>query len=222
MTYEPDLRVIAQYLPELSSALLVTLAISLASFVIALVLGLPMALASLSKIRPLSAIGVAAMEVFRGTPEMVQLLWVYYVLPIVFGLPVGAVVTGVLGLGVSLSAYLAEVYRAGLGSVPKGNVEAARGLGMSRSQTLFRIQLPQAALIMIPGMLSNYILLLKRTSLLLAIAVPELMFTAYRLSSVTFRPLELLSTVALTYLAITFSLSWAVRRIENKLQSRRV
>jgi polar amino acid transport system permease protein len=160
------------------------------------------------------------MDGLRGTPELAQIFWIYYALPIMLGIPVGALVTGTIGLGVSLSAYLAEIYRAGLMAVPRGNLEAARGLGMSRGQTLVRIQLPQAALVMIPGMMNYYVLMLKRTAYLLAIGVPELMFTTYRLGSQTYRPLELLTAAALLYLAVAFTFTFASRRVEARLHHR--
>jgi His/Glu/Gln/Arg/opine family amino acid ABC transporter permease subunit len=218
--YEPDPGVVLRYLPELLSGLSLTFTISVASFGIALVLGLPLALASMSRVRGLSAAGLGAMDILRGTPELVQIIWIYYALPILFGLPVGAVATGTIGLGVSLSAYLAETYRAGLSAVPRGNLEAARSLGMSRAQTLVRIQLPQAALIMIPGLMNYYVLMLKRTAYLLTIGVPELMFTSYRLGSVTYRPLEILTAAALMYLTVSFSLSYLSRRLEALLHRR--
>ena len=218
--YEPDPSVVVRYFPELLSGLTLTFLTSLASFGIALVLGLGLALASMSRRRAVSFLGLGTMDVLRGTPELAQIFWIYYAVPIVFGLPVGALVTGTIGLGVSLSAYVAETYRAGLSAVPRGNLEAARGLGMSRGQTLIRIQLPQAALVMIPGMMNYYVLMLKRTAYLLAIGVPELMFTAYRLGSVTYRPLELLTAAALLYLIVAFSFSVAGRRVESVLHRR--
>lgn len=218
--YEPDPGVVIRYLPDLLSGLWLTFVLSLASFGIALVLGLPLALASMSRARPVSIVGLGTIDILRGTPELAQIFWIYYAVPIIFGIPVGALVTGTIGLGVSLSAYLAETYRAGLSAVPRGNLEAARSLGMSRAQTLIRIQLPQAALVMIPGMMNYYVLMLKRTAYLLAIGVPELMFTAYRLGSVTYRPLELLTAAALLYLTVAVSLSFASRRVEAVLHRR--
>jgi polar amino acid transport system permease protein len=220
MSYQPDFEVVLRYLPNLASGLLLSVEISAAAFAIALVAGLFIALASLSTSRPLALVGIGLLEVFRGIPEIVLLIWVYFVLPIVLGVPIGGIPAGIIGLGLLCSAYVAEIYRAGLRSVPRGNVEAARSLGMSRWQTLRRVQLPQAALVLIPGMMNNYILLLKGTSLLLALAVPELMFTAYRLGSISFRPLELLTAVALLYLAVTSSLSFFVRRVERSLLQR--
>jgi His/Glu/Gln/Arg/opine family amino acid ABC transporter permease subunit len=218
--YQPDFGVVAHYFPELLGGLALTFLTSLASFGIALVLGLLLALASMAKQRPIRYLGLGTMDVLRGTPELAQIFWIYYAIPIILGMPVGGLVTGTVGLGISLSAYLAESYRAGLHAVPRGNIEAARSLGMSRAQTLVRIQLPQAALVMIPSMMNYYVLMLKRTAYLVAIGVPELMFTTYRLGSVTYRPLELLTAAAVLYLGVSIAFTYASRLVEARLHRR--
>jgi len=214
--YHADWGVALRYSDELLHGLLITFQLSLAAFALALFVGLVIALLRLSRYKSLNYLTIVYIEVFRGTPEMVQLVWAYYVLPMFFGLPLSSIATGIIVLGFSLSAYLAEVYRAGIESVPGGQVEAARALGLSRTHTFIRIILPQALRVMFAPMLNNYVLLLKRTSLLMAIAVPELMFASHRLSSYTYRPLEILTAAALLYLVITYPATIIVGQIEKR------
>lgn len=215
MRYRPDFHVVLRYWPAIQDAFFVTIKISIMAYVLAFLLGLLVALLLMSKNRMLFFAARAYAEVLRGTPEMVQILWIFYVLPITFGLRLGVMATGVIGLGISLSAYLGEVFRAGFKAVPRGHVEAARALGMSQIHTLFRIQLPEAVPVIVPLLMSNYILLLKRTSLLIAIGAPELLFRTRAIASDTFRPLELLTVAALLYLGLVFVLSFAVSHLET-------
>jgi len=219
LRYYPDWGVALRYWPEIAHGLVLTFRISLLAFLLALVLGLPLGLCRLSKNKIAQRIASVFIEILRGTPEMVQLLWLYYVLPMVLRIPLTDITTGVLMLGISLTAYMAEVYRSGISSVTKGQIEAAKALGMSQVHTLSRIVIPQAMRVMIPPMLNNYVLVLKRVSLLMAIGVPELMYSSQRISSVTYRPLEVLSFAALLYVAVTYPATLLVRRLETRVST---
>ena len=217
MKYRPDFHVVARYWPAIQNAFFVTIEISVVAYILAFALGFVLALMLMSRNRIFSYAGRAYAEVLRGTPELVQILWIFYVLPVTFGLRLGVMTAGIIGLAISLSAYLGEVFRAGFKAVPRGHGEAARALGMSQAHTLFRIQLPEAVPVIVPLLMSNYILLLKRTSLLTAIGAPELLFRTRSIASETFRPLEMLTVAAVLYLALVLVLSFAERRLEARV-----
>src|SRR6478736_1291883 len=128
----------------LMSGLQMTLIISAATLVLAMIGGLIIALLDMSRFRALRWIGVSIGEIVRNTPILVQLLWVYYVLPIVFGVGIGAVTALIIGLSVYQAAFISEVYRAGIQAVPRGHREAAQVLGLTPVQSFRRIVLPQA------------------------------------------------------------------------------
>jgi len=207
-------------LPFLMSGLKMTLVISAITLVASIVIGMIVALADMSRFWPVRFAGQLWGEIIRNTPILVQLLWVYYVLPIVFGVEVSAFAACIIGLSVYSSAFIAEVYRAGIQSVPKGHREAAQVLGLSQFQTFSRIILPQAIKTTLPPLAANFVQLIKYSSLASVISVEEVTRRATELSSSTFRPLEIFSFVAIIYLAICWPLAQAIRIWEHRLASR--
>jgi len=207
-------------LPFLLSGLKMTLLISTITLVASIVLGMVVALADMSRLRSMRFLGQLWGEVIRNTPILVQLLWVYYVLPIVFGVEISAFSACIIGLSVYSSAFIAEVYRAGIQSVPKGHREAAQVLGLSQTQTFSRIVLPQAVRTTLPPLAANFVQLIKYSSLASVISVEEVTRRATELSSTTFRPLEIFSFVAVIYLAICWPLAQAIRIWERRLAAR--
>lgn len=207
-------------LPFLLSGLKMTLLISAITLVASIVLGMVVALADMSRLWPVRFLGQLWGEVVRNTPILVQLLWVYYVLPIVFGVEISAFSACVIGLSIYSSAFIAEVYRAGIQSVPKGHREAAQVLGLSAMQTFARIVLPQAVRTTLPPLAANFVQLIKYSSLASVISVEEVTRRATELSSTTFRPLEIFSFVAVIYLVICWPLAQAIRIWERRLAAR--
>ena len=207
-------------LPFLLSGLKMTLLISTITLVASIVLGMVVALADMSRLRSMRFLGQLWGEIIRNTPILVQLLWVYYVLPIVFGVEISAFSACIIGLSVYSSAFIAEVYRAGIQSVPKGHREAAQVLGLSQTQTFSRIVLPQAVRTTLPPLAANFVQLIKYSSLASVISVEEVTRRATELSSTTFRPLEIFSFVAVIYLAICWPLAQAIRIWERRLAAR--
>lgn len=195
-----------------------TLLISFLALVISMVLGLFVAVLRLSKIRGMPFLAAAYIEIFRDTPVLVQLFWVYYVLPILLGIQISAFTAAVVGLTLHSAAFLGEIYRAGIQSVPKGNVEAAKVLGLGPIPTFVRIVLPQAVRTVLPPMVNNLVDLIKLSSLASVFAVAEITRKATELSASTFRPLEIFTVIALMYFAICWPLSMAMRALERRMQ----
>jgi polar amino acid transport system permease protein len=204
----------------LMSGLEMTLFISATALVLAMFGGLLLAVVDMSRFLAVRAIGIAFGELIRNTPILVQLLWVYYVLPIVFGLQISALAALLIGLSVYMAAFISEVYRSGIQAVPKGQKEAAQVLGLTPFQSFRRIVLPQAIRLTLPPLASNFVQLIKYSSLGSVISVSEITRRGTELSSTTFRPLEIFSFIALVYFCICWPLAMAIRIWERRLASR--
>jgi His/Glu/Gln/Arg/opine family amino acid ABC transporter permease subunit len=207
-------------LPFLLSGLWMTLLISAITLVASVILGMAVALADMSRFWPLRLVGQIWGEAIRNTPILVQLLWTYYVLPIVFGIEISAFMACIIGLSVYSSAFIAEVYRAGIQSVPKGHREAAQVLGLSPFDCFVRIIMPQAVRTILPPLAANFVQLIKYSSLAAVISVGEVTRRAMELSATTFRPLEIFSFVAVVYLLICWPLAQGIRIWERRLAAR--
>lgn len=199
------------------SGLQMTLVVSALTLVFAMIGGLIIALLDMSRFRVLRWIGVSFGEVIRNTPILVQLLWVYYVLPIVFGIRIEALSALVIGLSVYQAAFISEVYRAGIQAVPKGHREAAQVLGLTQVQSFRRIVLPQAIRMTLPPLASNFVQLIKFSSLGAVISVSEITRRGMELSATTFRPLEIFTFIAVVYFFICWPLAMAIRLWERRL-----
>ncbi len=204
----------------LMGGLEMTLIISAITLVLAMAGGLIIALLDMSRFRALRWIGVSIGEVVRNTPILVQLLWVYYVLPIVFGVRIEGLVALIIGLALYQAAFISEVYRSGIQSVPKGHREAAQVLGLTPFQAFRRIVLPQAIRMTLPPLASNFVQLIKFSSLGAVISVSEITRRGMELSATNFRPLETFTFIAVVYFFICWPLAMAIRFWERRLQAR--
>ena len=220
VTYQFRWDVIWSNLDFLMSGLQMTLFISATSLVFALIGGLILALFDLSKFAVLRGFSLTLGEIIRNTPILVQLLWVYYVLPIVFSIRVSALAGILIGLSLYMAAFISEVYRAGIQAVPKGHREAAQVLGLTPVQSFVRIVLPQAIRMTLPPLASNFVQLIKFSSLGAVISVSEITRRGMELSSSTFRPLEIFSFIAVVYFFICWPLAMAIRIWEGRLARR--
>ena len=204
----------------LMSGLQMTLIVSALTLVLAMVFGLVIALLDMSRFRPLRWIGISVGEVVRNTPILVQLLWVYYVLPIVFSVRIESLTALVIGLSVYQAAFISEVYRSGIQGVPKGHTEAAQVLGLSPLQSFARIVLPQAVRMTLPPLASNFVQLIKFSSLGAVISVSEITRRGMELSATNFRPLETFTFIAVVYFLICWPLAMAIRWWEARMRNR--
>ena len=184
----------------------VTLAVSLAGIAIGFVIGAAVCIARVSGARWLSGLGAVYVSVFRGVPLLVQLLFIYYFMA-EFGLDVPALVAAIGGLGLASAAYQAEILRGALNAVPHGQGEAATAFGFSRFDTWRRILLPQAVRISVPPLISEFILLLKASSLVSVVGIAELTRASMNVASSTYHPLEAYVGGGLFYLAINLCLA---------------
>ena len=194
-----------------------TLSISLMAIVIAVIAGALISIAGLSRNRLLRGFNRVYVECVRAVPLLVLLLWVYYGLPVVAGIEFGVFTAGVLTLAISDSAFEAEIFRAGIQSIARGQTEAAQSLGLSRWQTLRLIVLPQAIRRILPALGNQFVYVLKMSSLISVIGFQEFTRRAQELSLVEYRPLEIYTFLVLEYLALILLASYLVRLLERRL-----
>ena len=205
---------ISKYLPYILGGISVTVRLTAFSLALSIVLGLFGALARTAPNRVLNGLAAGYVEVIRGTPALLQLFIIYFGLAN-YHLRLSGTTAAIIALGVLGGAYLSETFRAGIEAVDRGQVEAAKSLGMRNPVILRRIVLPQAILIILPPFGNFVISLIKDTSLALTISVPELMYRSYDVSSQTFRSMEVFTIAGVIYLAICYPLGRAVKYLER-------
>ncbi|RWB33558.1 MAG: amino acid ABC transporter permease [Mesorhizobium sp.] len=198
------------------AALIFTVPLTLLSFAFGLFVGLVAALVRLFGPKPLVAVVRFYVWIFRGTPLLVQLFLIFYGLPSV-GILLDAFSAALIGFTLNIGAYTSEIIRAGIGSVPKGQWEAAYSIGMTWSQAMRRTILPQAGRVAVPPLSNTFISLVKDTSLAAAITVPEMFQAAQRIVATTYEPLILYIEAAALYLALSSVLSALQTRLEKRL-----
>ena len=180
-------------------------------------IGMFLCLLKLSKSKVLSFISTAYIEVFRGTPILVQLYLVYLAFPSMLDIRMNPLVAGSIALCLNSGAYVAEIIRAGILAVDKGQMEAARSLGMSESKAMRLIVIPQAIKNILPALANEFIVIIKESSIASVIGVTELMYNADTVRGNTFRPLESLLVAAGIYFVMTFTLSKIVAYFERRM-----
>jgi polar amino acid transport system permease protein len=211
-----DIDAVIRHLPFLLSGLWLTVAITTVAMALGLTVGLGVSLLRMSRPRAVRLLAGFYIDFLRSTPLLAQLVWVFYALPILTGYALSPFVAGVLTMGVHVSANLAEIYRAGILSVAAGQRQAAFSLGMTRSQALRRVILPQAVIRMLPPIGSQLISLFKESALVSLITLNELMWQAQSLAAFTLRPLEVLTATALIYSLLTLPQAMLVNRLHRR------
>jgi len=209
VSYEWHWEVLWQSLPILLEGVRITVLASLITMIAALMLGLVVALARITG-GPLGALAYAYVEFFRNSPQLMVVVWVFTALPLLTGITLSPLLSGVVALTLNVAAFIAEVYRAGITSIPVGQAQAALALGMTRSQLYRRVLLPQAVARVIPPLGSYWVSLFKDTSLLAVIGVAELMYQGRLVATDTYRPLEILTGVAIIYYVLAYPQARAV------------
>jgi len=205
-----------RYGPELLAGLGYTAYVSALGSGFGIVIGLIVALLSALPLRAIRWLCRSYIEAIRGTPILIQLFLIYYAGPS-FGLTLDAITVGVLGLGICGGAYFAEIFRAGLMSIPKGQVEAARVLGFSQSQILWRIKLPQMLVLIIPPAVNQIIILIKESAVLSIITVPELTKVTTKIVNESFAIVQPYLAMALLYWLLIETIAWLGLRLERRM-----
>jgi polar amino acid transport system permease protein len=217
MDYTFDWSVIWDNIPALLNGLATTIVLSLLVIVISMVLAAPVAFARMSNVWIVRWIAQIYIEIFRCTPLLVQLFWIYYALPTLTGITLPGFTSAAIALTLNLTAFMAEAYRSGFQSVPKEQVEAGLMLRLTSFERMRYIIVPQALRQQLPVILSLNISLFKDTALVSTIAVTDLMFVANNIVAGSYRGLEVFTVAALMYFIIAFPVSLITSRIERNM-----
>ncbi|MBO0757886.1 MAG: amino acid ABC transporter permease [Bradyrhizobiaceae bacterium] len=211
-----DWGIVETAVPLLARGAVVTIEIALAAGIIATILGFTLGLALLSGIKPLQAAIGGFVDFVRGTPLLIQIFLIFFALPVI-GVRFNEITAGIIALALNTGGYIAETVRGAVGSIERGQTEAAQSIGMVRGQILFWILLPQALRPIVPPLTNELITMTKNTSLLSVISVYELTRAGQAIISVYFVPFEIYVLLALYYYALIKSLSALSRWLERKM-----
>ncbi|HEV7306328.1 amino acid ABC transporter permease [Ensifer sp.] len=212
--------VVFKFQEALLLGLWMTLKLTLICIVLGCALGFVLALARTSKSAILRGVSSVYVEFFRGTPVLVQLFWIFFCLPLILGVELSNMTSGVIALTLYMGAISSETFRASLKSVGREQLDACVALGLSSWARTTSVILPQAVLRAVPTLLSNCVSLFKESALVSAVGMADLMFVGQNISNNTARPIEVLTIVALIYFAIAFPLTRAVTIIERRILKR--
>jgi polar amino acid transport system permease protein len=204
MGYEWSFGFLWRYRTLFVTGIEVTLAYTVGTIVLGLILGLFVGMARLSKYRLVNWPLIAFIEAFRCTPILVQIVWFYYALPVILGIQIPAVAAATMVLTFYTGAFYAEIFRGGIVSIEPGQWDAARALGLRPWTVMRKVILPQAVKRMIPPFMNQSIIQLKNTSLVSTIAVPDLLYQGQLITADTYRPLETYTVVAVVYFVLLF------------------
>jgi polar amino acid transport system permease protein len=213
-----DWSVVWQHRDALIAGTATTFLLTIATMAIAVPCGIVVAVLRLYARRPVRALATGYVELFRNLPLILVVYWAFYVLPILTGLGLSPLATGLAALSLNVTAYNAETFRAGINSIRRGQVEAAMALGMTRAQALRRVIVPQALRRILPVLASTWVSLFKDTSLVSVIAVTELAYVSMQVRAQTFRVLEMLTAMAVLYWLLGYPqaklVDWMQRRMK--------
>jgi len=205
MAYQLDLSIIIKHIPLFLKGVFLTVEISFFAILLGLIIGIFFAVARTSRFKILNLAGAAYVEVFRNTPLLIQIFIIFFGLPGI-GIKLSPYASGLTALVLYVGAYNTEVVRAGLEAVPKGQIEAAKSLGLTGVQTFLYVILPQTFRISLPALGNNWVALVKNSSLVSVIGMVELTWVALDLNALTFRSFELFGAATIFYLILIFIL----------------
>ena len=220
MGYSWDFQTVWEYRQVFVRGAIITAQVTFWATLIGTSLGLFLGLMRRSDNAALRYPAAIYIESFRSTPILVQLVWIYYSMPILTGLQMGNIMSCAIGLGLHCSAYVAEIFRAGVNSIEKGQWDAAHAIGMRYPKLMLRIILPQAIRRMIPPFINEFATLIKLTSLGSVLAVNELLHEAENLINNTYRPLEIYTAVAIAFAIMIYPFIYASQRLERRWKIR--
>lgn len=212
-----DFSILLRFEHALLLGLWMTVKLTVICIVLGCSLGFLVGLARTSRNMALRAVSSIYVEFFRGTPVLIQLFWIFFCLPLLLGVELSNLASGVIALTLYMGAITSETFRAGLKSIGPEQLDACVALGLPRNIQIINVVLPQAVLRAIPTLLSNCVSLFKESALVSAVGMADLMFVGQNISNNTARPVEVLTVVALIYFVIAFPLTRAVSLIEARI-----
>lgn len=214
-----DFHHIVNAFPYLVEGAGITIKITIFGLIFGFILGSLLGLARTKKKGFAYRLATAFIEVIRGTPILVQVLWIYFAIPMIFPLDLEKIPAAIIAIAVNSGAYISEIVRGAVESIDSGQMEAGRSLGLTKNQTMLHIIWPQALKRMIPPLGNQFIISLKDTSLMAFIGVVELTYSGSLYVSDSYTPFEIYTEVGLLYLVMTLSISAVLKRLERRIES---
>lgn len=212
-----DFSIVLRFQEALALGLWMTIKLTLICVVLGCSLGFFIGLARASRSGILRTVSGIYVEFFRGTPVLIQLFWIFFCLPLILGVELSNLASGVIALTLYMGAITSETFRASLRSIGREQLDACVALGLPRRVQVTSVILPQAVLRAVPTLLSNCVSLFKESALVSAVGMADLMFVGQNISNNTARPVEVLTVVALIYFVIAFPLTRAVTLVERRV-----
>ncbi|WP_438464150.1 amino acid ABC transporter permease [Marinomonas sp. PE14-40] len=219
MNYDIDFFYVLKGIDQLLDGLIVTVQLTLTSVVFGVIGGFLVCLMAMSQSRLIRLPTMAFIEVFRCTPALIQIVWIFYCVPMLFNLFLDPFVMGVLALSLNLIAFNAEAYRAAIQAIPKAHLDASIALGLTPLQTNLYVILPQAIRLGMPVLVTNAISIFQQSALVAIVAIEDLMYMGKLLSTETYRPIETFTFVALMYFAIALPVMLLSSRLEKRYKT---
>jgi polar amino acid transport system permease protein len=219
MTYTFDFHSVLSNLSPLIDGLIVTVELTLAANLIGLSAGFVLALLVMSRWKAVRLPAMLFVEFFRCTPALIQIVWFFYCVPILFNVFMGSITMAVLALGLNLTAFNAEAYRAAIQAVPREQLDAGIALGLNPLQRILYIVLPTAFRASLPVLMTNAIGIFQQSALVALVAVQDLMYAGKTLATQTYRPIETFTLVALIYFAVSFPVAQVVEHLERRREA---
>ena len=210
------LEILKSSLPSLTTGIIVTIKISIVSLFLAFILGIVLGIFSISKLKVLRGISTIYVYIIRGTPLMVQALFIYFGIAPVIAERSDPMICAIIALTLNAGAYMAEIFRAGIQAVDKGQMEASRSLGLGYLKTMQKVILPQAVKVMIPSIINQFIVTIKDTSILSVISIRELTASGQIIVGTNFKPLPTYAVVGIMYFLLITVLSLLSKHIERR------
>jgi len=217
MTYHLSFGFLLDYWSALLTGLRTTLELTLVCVVLGIMLGFVVSLMRTSESRLMNAIGGVYVEVFRGTPVLIQIFWIFFCLPLVLHIEVGNLPSAIIALSLYMAAISSETFRAAMKAISRDQHDACVALGLAPLAKIAHVVFPQTILRAIPTLLSNTVSLFKESSLVSAVGMSDLLYVGQNIATRTYHPVEILTTVAFIYFAIAFPLTRAVTVVERRL-----
>jgi polar amino acid transport system permease protein len=217
MTYHLSFGFLLDYWSALLAGLRTTLELTLICVVLGVMLGFLVSLMRTSESRLMNAIGAVYVEVFRGTPVLIQIFWIFFCLPLVLHIEVGNLPSAIIALSLYMAAISSETFRAAMKAISRDQHDACVALGLAPLAKIAHVVFPQTILRAIPTLLSNTVSLFKESSLVSAVGMSDLLYVGQNIATRTYHPVEILTTVAFIYFAIAFPLTRAVTIVEQRL-----
>ena len=220
MDYKVNFYFVFRKFDTLLDGLVVSVELTILSIAIGLTLGFVIALLQMSPIRVVALVAKGFVEFFRCTPALIQIIWIFYCVPIFFDVFISPFASGLLALSLNLAAFNAEAYRSTIQAIPRDHIDTGIALGLTPIQRAINIIFPQSFLVAVPVLITNGVGIFQQSALVSVVAIADLMYQGKMLATQTYRPIETLTMVAVIYFVVALPITLSVKVIEEKISKK--